>query len=55
MKEKNCDNCAHLVAKSEDQNGNSIVSCELNEYQMYFPFAEECVHWDKAPERDDDD
>jgi len=46
--DKNCDTCAHKEAFSEDENGNRLVSCELNEYQMYFPFAEDCVHWEKA-------
>lgn len=52
--EKNCDTCEHKSAESEDADGNRIVDCDINEYQMYSPWAEECVHWDKALEREKD-
>ena len=48
MTEKNCDTCAHKAAESADEDGGRTVSCDINELQMYFPFAEECVHWEKA-------
>lgn len=46
--EKNCDTCAHKAAESEDGDGNRIIDCEENEHQLFAPFAEECVHWEKA-------
>ena len=46
--EKNCDNCMHKADESRDENGNRIVSCEINECQMFFPFAPECKHWERA-------
>ena len=50
--DKSCETCEHITAFSVDENGNRLVKCELNEYQMYFPFAEECVHWEKALDED---
>ena len=47
MTEKNCDTCAHKEMESQDANGNRIVDCEINEYQIFAPFAEECAHWEK--------
>ena len=46
--EKNCDTCQHKQGESKDDNGNRIVDCEENEYQIFMPFAESCVHWEKA-------
>jgi len=46
--EKNCDTCVHKEMDSLDDNGNRIVKCEANEFQLFFPFAEECVHWERA-------
>ncbi len=48
MSGKSCDTCIHKEAESKDEEGNRIVDCEINEYQMYAPFAEECVHWERA-------
>lgn len=48
MAEKSCDTCAHKAAESKDMNGNRIIDCEVNEFQMFAPFAEECVHWEKS-------
>jgi len=48
--DKTCDTCAYKTAESEDENGDKIIECEINEFQMFAPFAEECVHWEK---RDD--
>lgn len=48
MEERSCENCAHKAAESRDEEGNRIVDCDINEFQMYSPYAEECVHWDKA-------
>ena len=45
--EKSCDTCAYNSAESEDADGNRIVDCDINEFQMYSPFAEECKHWEK--------
>ena len=45
--EKSCDTCAYNGAESEDADGNRIVDCDINEFQMYSPFAEECKHWEK--------
>ena len=51
---KNCDNCAHKEDESKDPNGNRIVRCDANEFQLFFPFADECVHWEKAVESDEE-
>jgi len=51
MDERNCETCGHMVAESKDENGNRIVDCEANEWQLYAPYAEECKHW--VPRRDD--
>lgn len=48
MMEKTCDTCMHKADESEDMMGNRIVDCELNELQLYAPFADECKHWEKA-------
>ena len=48
MTEKSCDTCAYKSAESVDDNGERIVDCEINELQMYSPFADECKHWEKA-------
>ena len=53
MIEKNCDNCAYKAAESKDEDGNRIVDCEINEFQMYSPFAEECKHWEKATDAEE--
>lgn len=50
--EKSCDTCAHKSAESVDENGDRIVDCEINELQMYSPFAEDCKHWEKALDED---
>lgn len=44
---KGCDNCAYKVAESVDGNGNRIVNCEKNEYQMYAPLVDDCKHHSK--------
>lgn len=46
--ERNCDTCAHKAAESVDVDGGRIVDCEINELQMYSPFADECKHWERA-------
>ena len=46
--EKTCDDCAYCGDVSKDENGNVIVDCELNEFQMFSPRADECIHWEKA-------
>lgn len=43
-----CGTCAHVGAMSEDDGGLRIVDCELNELQMYAPYATECKHWERA-------
>lgn len=48
--ERNCDTCEHKQAESRDENGDRIVDCDENELQMYSPFADECVHWEKKSE-----
>lgn len=48
--EKSCDTCAYKAAESEDADGNRIVDCDINELQMYSPYAEECKHWEKRIE-----
>lgn len=50
MEAKTCDTCSHKEAETKDAAGNRMVSCELNEMQMYFPFAIECKHWEKNAE-----
>jgi len=52
--EKNCDTCIHKSAESEDPDGSRIVDCDENEFQMYSPFVEECKHWEKADEQEQD-
>ena len=54
MMEKSCDTCAHKTAETRDEADNRMVECELNDMQMYFPFALECKHWEKAPSKDDE-
>ena len=49
--DKNCDTCIHKAAESVDENDEKIVDCDINELQMYSPFADECRHWEKADER----
>ena len=46
--EKSCDTCANKEMESEDANGNRIVDCAANEYQIFSPFAEDCAHWERA-------
>ena len=53
MTEKNCDKCMHKVAESRGPDGARIVDCEINEFQMYSPFAEDCKHWEKADGREE--
>jgi len=48
--DKNCDTCAHKEMESVDDNGNRIVDCDENEFQLFAPFAEDCKHWEKKPE-----
>ena len=48
MSEKSCDTCIHKSAESVDPDGNRIVDCDINEYQMYSPWVDECVRWEKA-------
>lgn len=47
MKDKSCDTCAHKTAETQDAQGNRMVECELNDFQLYFPFAIECKHWER--------
>ena len=47
MTEKSCDNCVHKEMESLDPNGNRIVDCDANEFQIFMPFAEDCVRWEK--------
>lgn len=49
MIEKNCDTCIHKAGESRDEDDGRIVDCDINEFQMYSPWAEECKHWEKAP------
>ena len=48
MEERNCDTCAYKGMESKDEDGNRIVNCDANELQMFSPFAEDCVHWEKS-------
>jgi len=48
MTEKTCDTCAHKAEESLDGDGNRIVDCDINEFQMYSPWVDECKHWEKA-------
>lgn len=50
--DKNCDTCAHKSAESVDENGNRIVDCDENEFQMYSPYADECRHWEKKSDEE---
>ena len=45
--EKNCDTCIYKADESKDQAGNRLIDCEANERQLYMPYAEDCVHWEK--------
>jgi hypothetical protein len=54
MAEKNgCDTCIYKAAESVDENGNRIVDCEINEYQLYAPLVDECVHYSKRIQADE--
>lgn len=51
--EKNCDTCIHKSAETVDQDGETrMVDCDINELQMYSPWAEECKHWERALDED---
>ena len=52
MKDKSCDTCAHMAAGSVDPDGARIVDCDINELQMYSPWADDCKHWEKALDED---
>lgn len=41
---KGCDTCVHKVAESRDDDGNRIVNCDINKYQLYAPLVEDCKH-----------
>lgn len=47
---RECDTCAYKEAESVDADGGRIVDCELNELQMYAPYADDCEHWEKSPD-----
>ena len=47
MKEKSCDTCIHKSAESVDPDGERIVDCDINDFQMYSPWVDECKHWEK--------
>jgi hypothetical protein len=53
--EKNCDTCAYKGMESEDADGNRIVDCDINDLQIFSPWADECKHWEKALSEDDED
>ena len=46
-KVEGCGTCAHTSAMTE-LDGARMVDCELNELQMYAPYACACKHWEKA-------
>ncbi len=50
MEQKTCDTCIHKEMDSLDSNGNRIVDCDINEFQIFMPYAEECVYWEKNVE-----
>ena len=52
MTEKNCDTCAYKTAESKGADGHRTVDCEINGFQMYAPFAEECKPWEKALDKE---
>lgn len=49
MTEKSCDTCIHKADESRDENDGRIVDCDINDFQMYSPWVEECKHWEAAP------
>jgi len=52
--EKNCDTCAYKGMESEDAAGERIVDCEINDLQMFSLWVDDCKHWEKALDQDDD-
>ena len=52
MEERSCDTCAHKAAETADENGKRMVDCDINGFQMYSPFAEECKRWERAVAED---
>lgn len=44
---KGCDTCRHKVTESKDEEGNRIVDCAINKYQLYAPLVDECKHHSK--------
>ena len=42
---KGCDTCAHKVTESKDDQGNRLVDCAINKYQLYAPLVDECKHY----------
>lgn len=51
--EKCCDTCAHKVGESRDEQGERIIDCGINEFQMYSPYASDCKRWEKDAETRD--
>ncbi|MBQ9005974.1 MAG: hypothetical protein IJ092_06340 [Atopobiaceae bacterium] len=46
-KVEGCGTCAHACAMTESD-GERMVDCEINEMQMYSPYAAECWRWERA-------
>lgn len=50
-KVEGCGTCAHcgdMTFVDEER----MVACDVNEFQMYAPYATECKHWEKALDED---
>ena len=47
-KVKGCGTCAHSSAMTMSPEGERWVNCDVNEMQMYAPYATDCKHWEKA-------
>jgi hypothetical protein len=52
MTEKNCDTCAHKSDETVDGDGKRMVDCDVNVFQMYSPWVDDCKHWEKAIDAD---
>ena len=52
MSDKSCDTCEHMSAESVDPDGARIVDCDVNEFQMYSPWVDDCKRWEKAIDAD---
>lgn len=42
-----CGTCAYMAAQTVDADGARMVDCDLNPMQLYAPYADACIHWER--------